>query len=273
MNGVIIMSIPNSQVVNAGLLYANGLQLSAQIAFGAMTPKQITVQLGAARDSTNTNDIILGATSATPDEPTTPATPIVINGANVGANGVDVAAIVLSSLYAVYIIGDSTDYNPVAGLLSLSSTKPNLPGGYDMFRRIGWVLTDGSANILQFWQYGSDETRTYYYDVGISVLSAGASGTFAAVNLSTAVPPINTEVLLNYTFTGTATTDIAEILPYSSVATSGIIQISGGVTTAQVGMVWVPCQLTAGGVPEILYKVTGTATLTLLVAGFKDYIV
>ena len=269
---------PQAPVVNAGLLYANGLQLSAQIAFGLTTPKQITMQLGAARDSTNTNDILLQATSATPDEPTTAATPIIINGALVGANGVDVAVLADSSLYAVYIIGDSTDYQPTAGLLSLNFTHPNLPGGYpkggyDMFRRVGWVLTDSSANILQFWQYGSDETRTYYYDVGISVLSAGASGTFAAVNLSTAVPPIATEVLLNYTFTGTATTDIAEILPYGSVATSGIVQISGGVTTAQVGMVWVPCELTAGGVPEILYKVTGTATLTLLVAGYKDYIV
>lgn len=266
------MSIPQSPIVNAGLLYANGLQLSAQIGFGATTPKQITVQLGAARDSTNTNDILLGATSATPDEPTTPGVPIVINGAKVGANGVDIAVLAVSSLYAVYIIGDSTGYQPTAGLLSLSATTPSLPETYDMYRRIGWVLTDSSANILQFWQYGSDETRTYYYDVGISVLSAGASGTFAPVNLSAAVPPIVTEVLLNYTFTGTATTDLAEILPYSSVATSGIVQISGGVTTAQVGMVWVPCQLNAG-VPEILYKVTGTATLTLLVAGFKDYIV
>ena len=265
------MSIPQSPIVNAGTMYAYGLQLSAQIAIGAMTPKQITVQLGAARDSTNTNDIILGATSETPDEPTIPGVPIVINGALVGANGVDQAVLVASSMYAVYIIGDSTNNHPTAGLLSLNVTKPNLPYGYDMYRRMGWVLTDSSANILQFWQYGCDETRTYYYDVGISVLSAGASGTFAPVNLSAAVPPIATEVLLNYTFTGTATTDLAEFLPYSSAATSGIVQISGGVTTAQVGMVWVPCQLNSG-VPEILYKVTGTATLTLLVAGFKDYI-
>jgi hypothetical protein len=273
-----IEPIPQSPVINAGLLYANGLQLSAQIAIGAMTPKMITMQLGAARDSTNTNDVLLGATSATPDEPTIPGTPIVINGAYVGANGVDIAVLVDSSFYAVYIIGDSTGYQPTAGLLSLNATQPNLPGGYpkggyDMFRRVGWVLTDSSANILQFWQYGSDETRTYYYDVGISVLSAGAATSFTAVNLSTAVPPITTEVLLNYTFTPTALGDLAEFLPYSSGATSGIIQISGGVAQAQVGMVWVPCQLTSGGIPEILYKVTNTATLTLLVAGYKDHIV
>jgi hypothetical protein len=258
------MANPNTAIVNAGVMYANGLQLSAQIAIGAMTPQQITMQPGAARDSTNVNDIILD-------------TPVIINGATVGANGVDNAVLVDSKFYGVYEIGDSTDYQPTAGLLSLNFTQPNLPGGfpqggYDMYRRVGWVLTDGSANILQFWQYGSDNTRTYYYDVGISVLSAGAATSFTAVNLSTAVPPITTEVLLNYTFTPGALGDIAEILPYSSAATSGIIQISGGVAEAQTGMVWVPCQLTVGGAPEILYKVTGSATLTLLVAGFKDYI-
>lgn len=263
------MSIPQSPIVNAGLLYVNGLQLSAQIAIGAMTPKQITLKLGAARDSTNTNDLILGiqAPNGVPA-----IAPIVINGANVGANGVDLAVLADSSLYAVYIISDSTNYQPTAGLLSLSATSPNLPEEYDMFRRIGWVLTDSSANILQFWQYGSDETRIYYYDVGISVLSAGAANTFTAVNLSTAVPPIATEVLLNYTFTPTAAGDLAEFLPYSSGATNGIVQISGGVAVAQTGMVWVPCQLTVGGVPEILYKVTNTATLTLLVAGYKDFL-
>ncbi|CAB4127669.1 hypothetical protein UFOVP93_7 [uncultured Caudovirales phage] len=249
--------IPNSPIVNAGVLYANGVGIAKTAA------QTLSMALGAARDSTNTNDIILTA-------------PVSINGAYVGANGVDVAVLADSSLYAVYEIGDSTEYQPTAALLSLNATQPNLPGGfpqggYDMYRRVGWVRTDGSAYILQFWEYGSDETRTYYYDVGISVLSAGAATSFTAVNLSTAVPPVATEVLVNYTFTGTATTDIAEFLPYGSTASSGIVQISGGVTTAQTGMVWIPCQLNSG-VPEILYKVTGTATLTLLVVGFKDYI-
>lgn len=263
-------SIPQSPVVNAGLLYANGLSISKTAA------QEITMQLGSARDSTNTNDIILGATAPTPDVPTIAGVPIVINGAFVGANGVDVAVLAESSLYAVYIIGDSTDYQPTAGLLSLDFTQPNLPGGfphggYDMYRRVGWILTDGSANILQFWQYEQDQTRVYYYDVGISVLSAGASGTFTPVNLSIAVPPIVTEVLLNYTFTPAAATNVAEFLPFGSTATNGIIQVGSGVAAAQVGMVWVPITLNAG-VPTLLYKVTGTSTLTLLVAGFKDYI-
>lgn len=266
------MSIPTSPIVNDGTTYAYGLGISKTAA------KQITMQFGQARDSTNTNDIILGpsAPNGTPA-----AAPIVINGATVGANGVDVAVLVASSFYAVYVISDSTDYLSTAGLLSLNFTQPNLPGGggqgggYDMFRRVGWILTDGSANILQFWQYGQNEQRMYYYDVGISVLSAGTSGTFAKVNLDTAVPQLATEVLLMATFTPTGATDLAEFLPFGSTATNGMIQFGYGVAAAQVGMVTVPCQLDASTPPDpaIQYKVTGTDTLSLLVVGYKDYII
>src|ERR1700693_50872 len=246
------MSNPNSPIVNAGLKYVNGLGISKTAA------KIISMAAGAARDSTDTNDITLSAL-------------VSINGANVGANGVDVAAIVLSSFYAVYVIGDSTDYQPVAGLLSLSATTPNLPGGYDMFRRVGWVLTDGSANILQFWQYGNGEERTYYYDVGISELSGGSSTTFAAIDVATSVPPIATEVLFDITFTPDGATEVAEFLPFGSRASNGIVRFGTGVAGAQVGSILVPCQLDSG-VPKVLYKVASGDTLTLLTTGYKDII-
>jgi hypothetical protein len=75
-------------------------------------------------------------------------------------------------------------------------------------------------------------------------------------------------------FTPTAATDVAEFLPFGSTATTGFIEFGYGVAAAQVGMVTVPCQLDASSPPDpaILYKVTGTATLTLLTVGFTDYI-
>jgi hypothetical protein len=245
------MPNPNSPIVNAGLLYANGLGIAKTAA------KIISMAAGAARDSTDTNDITLSAL-------------VSINGANVGANGVDIAAIVLSSFYAVYVIGDSTAYQPTAGLLSLSATTPSLPGGYDMYRRVGWVLTDGSANILQFWQYGQGEERTYYYDVGISELSGGSATTFTAIDLATSVPPIATEVLFDVTFTPDGATEVAEFLPFGSAASSGFIRFGYGVAAAQVGVVTVPCRLDSG-VPKVLYKVATGDTLTLLTVGFKDF--
>lgn len=237
-------------IVNAGIKYVNGLKLAKT---GAKT---ISMSAGAARDVSNTNDIILDA-------------PVTINGAALGANGVDVAVLVASSMYAVYEIGDSTKYQPTAGLLSLNASQPNMPGGYDMYRRVGWVLTDSSANILQFWQYGEGQDRTYYYDVGISELSGGSATSFTAIDLATSVPPIATEVLFNYTFTPDGATEQAEFLPFGSSATNGIVRLGGGVAAAQVGMVTVPCQLDAG-VPKVLYKVASGDTLSLLTAGFKD---
>lgn len=246
------MSIPQIPIVNAGLLYVNGLGISKT------GNKTLSMATGAARNSNNDNDIILSTAAS-------------INGADVGVNGVDVAVLVASSFYAVYVIGDSTSYNDPAALLSLQTSTPYLPLGYDMYRRVGWILTDGSANILQFWQYGSNETRTYYYDVGISELSGGSSTSFAAIDLATSVPPINTEVLFNYTFTPDGATEVAEFLPFGSSATNGIVQIGGGVAAAQVGMVTVPSRLDSG-VPKVLYKVASGDTLTLLTAGYKDFL-
>lgn len=242
----------NTPIVNKGLKYVNGLGIAKTAA------KIISLATGAARNSDNTNDIILDTAAS-------------INGALVGANGVDVAAIVASSFYAVYVIGDSNAYQATAGLLSLSATQPTLPSGYDMYRRVGWVLTDGSSNILQFWQFGTNEQRQYYYDVGISELSGGSATSFTAIDLATSVPPIATEVLLDLTFTPDGATEIAAFLPYGSSASNGIVNFGTGVAGAQRGMVTVPCELNSSA-PSILYKLASGDTLTVLTAGYKDYL-
>lgn len=245
------MTTPNQPIVNAGIIYVNGLGIAKTAA------KVVSLAAGASRDTTNTNDIILN-------------TGVSINGATVGVNGVDVAVLVASTLYAVYVIGDSTGYEPTAGLLALGGATPNLPSGYDMYRRVGYVLTDGSANILQFYQYGRGQSRTYYYDVGINVLTAGTATSFTAVDLSAAMPHIPTQVILDIAYTANAATDTAQFLPYGSTATSGIVRFGTGVAAAQVGSIIVPCALNVGA-PEILYKVTSASdSLTLLLTGYVD---
>jgi hypothetical protein len=236
---------------NAGLKYVNGLDIAK------VTDSTVSLAAGAARNSSNLNDIVLSAA-------------VTINGATTGANGVDVAPIVLSSLYAVYVIGDSTKYQSTAGLLSLDATQPALPGGYDMYRRVGWVRTDGSADILEFWQHGVGQSRTYWYDVGISELSAGAATTFTEIDLATSVPPIATDVVFDALFTPDGAGELAEFLPFGSSATAGIVKLGTGVAAAQRAMVTVPCRLDSG-VPKVLYKVASGDTLTLLTAGFVDY--
>lgn len=248
------MSI-QTPIINARVPYITGLNLTRT---GNTT---VTAAAGAASDSTNVDDISLGALAT-------------FTGTNVGANGMDVAAIIASTFYAVYVIGDSTGYKATALLGSLSFTTPTLPFGYDMFRRIGSVLTDGSSHILQFWQIaGSGGNRRMYYDVGISVLSGGTSTTYANIDLSAAVPQnATTEVVFDIAYTANSATNVAQFLIYGSSATNGFVRYGTGVAAAQVGQVIVPCAPNTGK-PEIQYKVSsGSDALTLLVTGYNDYL-
>lgn len=237
-------------IVNAGLKYVNGLDM----AWGSATT--LTIGTGAARDSLNTNDIVL-------------STAVTINAANAGVvNGIASGALANSTMYAVYVIGDSTKYKTSGGLISTSFTAPALPLGYDMYRLRGAVLTDGSANILLFWENGQGATRSYYYDVGISELSGGSSTSYAAVDLATSVPPIATNVMMVSTYTPNSATNVAHLLPFGSSATNGIVRVGGGVAAAQVSNISVPCRLDSA-VPKIQYKVSASDTLTLLTAGYQ----
>lgn len=243
----------NIPIVNAGLLYVNGMELSRTSA------TTLTVLAGQCRDSTNVNDIIV-------EDDT------VINGAADGEiNRLDTGALANNTWYGVYAVGDSTQNNPAGYVISADTDTPLMPNGYDMYRRIGWALTDGAAAFLQFWQYGTDEKRKYWWDVGISELAGGASAVFAAVDLATSVPPIATNVMFDVTYTPNGATDVAEFLPFGSAAASGFVRFGYGVAGAQVGMAEVPCRLDAG-VPKIQYKVTAGDTLTLLTVGFEDYL-
>ncbi len=241
----------DTTIINAGEKYVNGLGITRA------SDSALIMAAGQARNSSNVNDIVLAAA-------------VTNNGGSTGANGVDVAALANSSLYAVYVIGDSTKFKATASLLSLDVLQPALPGGYDMFRRVGWVRTDGTADLLEFHQYGEGVERTYYYDVGILELNAGASATYAQVDLSLAVPPIVTEVLFDTLYTPNGATDVAEFIPFGSVATNGVVRIGSGVAGAQVDSVWIPSALDGAGVASIEYKVTSGDTLTMLVTGFRD---
>lgn len=238
-------------VVNAPNLYINNLQL----AWASNTT--LTVAAGQARNSTNVNDIILSAA-------------VTINAANSGViNGIDQSALAASTMYAVYAVGDSTQNNAAGAVVSTSFSAPSLPVGYDMYRRIGAVLTDGSSHFLLFWQYGDANLRDMYYDVGISELSGGSSTSYAEVDLATSVPPIDCQVRLLVTFTPDGATEVAHFLPYGSSATNGIVQFGYGVAAAQIGMAVVPSKLKSSA-PTIQYKVASGDTLSLSTAGYQD---
>lgn len=243
----------NIPVVNAPNLYVDNLEL----AWASATT--LTMAAGAARDSTNANDIILSSA-------------VTINAAVNGANGLDAGSLGNNTFYAVHVIGDSFGNNDAAGMLSTSATAPVLPGGYDMFRRVGWVLTSGAAAILAFWQYGSDKTRDMYYDVGISELSGGNATAFTAINLASSVPTTAGQVRFDIAYTPAGATNVASFIPGGSSATNGIVRFGTGVAGAQVDSIMVPMELVAS-VPTVQYKVSaGGDALTLLCTGYVDYL-
>lgn len=240
-------------VQNAANLYVDGLELSWT------SDEVIAIAAGAARDSTNTNDIIVDSALA-------------VSNIVSGAGGLDTGSVAASTMYAVYVIGNSLGNETPVGLLSLaSSSAPTLPTNYDMYRRVGYVLTDGSSDNLLFWQYGNDKERVMYYDVGISELSAGSSATYAAIDLASSVPPLATRVIMDVAYTPNGATDVAEFLPFGSSATNGVVRFGYGVAGAQVGQAVIPCELDSS-VPKIQYKVTAGDALTLLTIGYYDYL-
>ncbi len=251
--------LPQIPVVNAGALYVSGMRLSNN----ATTPNTLlNVAAGACRNSTNENDIVISEA-------------VVISTGSRGALGLDSGTIANNTLYAVYAIGSSSNqigngqpYSeyPGVAMLSTNFTTPVLPQGYDMFRRIGAVRTNGSAAILAFQQVGSGESRHMHYDVALATsITAGASATYVAVATSGLVPAIDTDVDFLTVFTPTAGDDTVN-LSYSGVGTVGQAVMSGSVAAvAKAGVLSCPQKAASG----IFYKVTGSAT-AISVAGYVD---
>jgi hypothetical protein len=244
-------------MVNAGSLYINGLGLNY------VSGTTLSVFSGSARDATNQDDIVLAA-------------PTTLNAATVGLNGLDTGVLAATEFYYVYVVGSSLGANPEINnitqvstmaansvilngtvisegtvpqptwsvtnnyqpgtLLSLSATAPLLPEGYDMFRRIGAVLTSGGSVILEFWQDGNynGTNRKMWYGAPISVLTASAAAAFTPQDLSAAVPSIalqgkNTEVQIQVDLDPNAAGDFVEIGPTGSTAANGNVKLSGPV--------------------------------------------
>jgi hypothetical protein len=256
--------LPEIPMVNAGLYYVNGLQISND----ATTPLTLLdVAAGQCRDSSNTNDIFV-------------TSPVVINTAAKGVLGLDFGTIAASTMYAVYAIGSSVNQVgagqpasafPGSAILSLSFVQPVLPAGYDMFRRIGAIVTDGAAHIEEFRQTGNASQRTMRYGVGVGVVAAGHAVGYTAVSLNVnapAVPPIATDVLLLVQITPTAAGNEVAFQPTGAGAGSIYANLSGSVAGVdQQATVTCPCNAAS----SISYKVTAAGdSVTYAVSGYVD---
>ena len=260
----------STPIVNARQYYINGLQLAF------LTTTTMTVSAGRCSDSTNTNDISVGlplnvAATQTGVEPVDAGTgAVTINAAVNGAAGLDTGILVLNTFYAVYAIGDSYGVMPGSAMLSANLTTPALPTGYDMFFRIGYIKTDGSALILNFRQDGSGLDRWMWYDTAIATnITAGSSATYVPVDAHTGLPnSIPTMVNWACTFTPTAANNTLVLVPGTSTSVAGYAVASGSVA-AVVNTVNLICPTDAPNTDAIDYKVTGSA-VSISVQAYLD---
>jgi len=88
-----------------------------------------------------------------------------------------------STWYAVFAIKKDSDSSIDYGF-DTSVTAANKPTGYTYYRRIGYIMTDGSGNILQFFKIGN----RFYLKTRIQNVAATNPGTSAVLSAVT-VPP------------------------------------------------------------------------------------
>jgi hypothetical protein len=269
--------IPSFPMVNKGQLYiSSGLTLSVTgpLPF-AVTTTSLTISPGLARDSTDVNDITLTA-------------PTVINARVNGANGLDQGVLAATTLYAVYVIGSSNygntptsfNYIPTAGLISTSFTQPVLPTGYDMFRRIGTVLTNATAApnavFFSFTQEGTGANRRMWYDTPFAALAAAASaGVWTALPLATSVPTTAIEVGFRVTLIASTAGGSVSLRPTgssSAVGGGGYTQMSSDVvTTPHIDNTTVPLIVSSPLIaPSIDWLTTNLTSVALATNNYID---
>ena len=267
--GGLVPGIQNETVYGLPHLYISGLQLSAATPTGATV---VCVSPGAARDSTNSIDMVVGLQNYqgidNPPQLFNGYQPgLFVNSLVNGVNGLDTGAIAASTQYAVYLIGDSRNYNTTAAVLSLTSNvAPTLPSGYDSYRLIGFWATDSSKHFV----YATNKPQniggllTYFNSPGVSVLSGGNATTFTGIDLTTnsAIPTTTLEnilVTILVTFTPAAVGDTVQFRPTGSSATGNIPTITG--VTAGIAQSQYIAMIAGVGssVPSIDYKVSSSS--------------
>jgi len=193
-----------------------------------------------------------------------------------GKDGLDTGSEAASTLYHVFVIGDTAEVNATASLLSLSPTAPTMPSGYDVFRRVGTIFNNASSNIENYTQYGNQSERLTIYEGAItpfSVLSGGSATSYTDVDCSAVIPATSRKVRMKFQYDSDGT---ANRLGFRKKGETGFTTTTGGAYTVAVGLnttsnmygdIDVP--LDASGIVEYRGQVAGDTT-SLWAVGYFD---
>jgi len=197
--------------------YSPGFIEGLQVSDASVSTK--TIAIGSCRDDTNIFNIVSSGT----------LTPSI---AASGANGLDTGSEASDTWYSIWVIAGGG--NPVASLLSVSSSSPTLPGTYTVKRRVGWVRNDGSSNFYDDFTQSNGRDRLILWresEVTLEVLTNGGATTYADVDLSEFVPPTCQIAYLNMNHDSDFFTDSVNVRPNGSSLTETAYKIYGGDTT------------------------------------------
>lgn len=151
--------------------YLSGLTLSNN---GTDADHDVDVAAGECRDGADAFDMALAATMTKQIDAAW--------AAGSGAGGLFAGTVANNTWYHVFLIRKISDGSIDAGF-DTSASAANIPAGYSAFRRLGAVLTDGSANVLSFTQLGGQ----FLLSTPINDIAAANPGT-AAVLRTLSVP-------------------------------------------------------------------------------------
>lgn len=205
---------------------------------------------------------------------------IVINAAVNGLNGLDTGTFAASTVYAVYLVWDPVTLQPTGAMISKSLTLPLLPFGYSAFLLIGYAVTDSSVHFLKgYWTAGNSSTRSFTYDAfQATAVTAGASTSYAHVNLITLVPNVaNTPVSIFTNFSANAAADTLSLQCGNGTGDQVIITapvVAGTAHTTTLSTVLAqPVSITSVISPVINYKVSsGSDAVAVDVAGYTWFV-
>jgi hypothetical protein len=253
----------------SGYLFVQGFQ-------PAVT-SNTTMTFAAGSASAYTNGFVMQYPGNIPNLPGN----ITVNTANIGLNGVfpvALAAVTPESGWAVlpvYLVANSsgtTDGNlngTVAPGIVIGTGAAFLPAGFDSYLQIGIAIIDSSGNLVPYVQNGSGVEREICFHDGQQILNAGASGTYAKVDI-TLLPEDNiTAVNFAYAFTPGAAADTASIAPWGLTVSSRAPVVIKAAAAVAIDGVFTMAVGDDAGVAAIQYVVSGTDTLSLWVSGFR----
>ncbi len=260
------MSVDNNQTSKAFPyssfipFYFNGLAISND----ATTPNTLLdIAPGSCLDSTGTFQLTLSS-------------PVVINIANSGLNGLDTGTIAASKVYAVYVVCDPVTQQSSGAMLSLNLVTPLLPYGYSAYAKIGYVtIGSGSTIVKGYWSDNDAARRIFTYDAfQATAVTAGASTSYANVDLTKFVPLINNLLVSVYTnFSANAAGDTLSLQCGNGTGDQAIIiapVVAGTAHTTTISSILAQTvAISTVPSPTINYKVSsGSDAVAVSIAGY-----